>query len=67
MGALILVAESNGPTMFAQIAASSACSIPTGKTIIGARGSWREIANPLTQPGQIDWNSSSLGVSSHEG
>jgi hypothetical protein len=50
MEALILVAESGGPTMFARIGIARALNRhvervfnPTGKTIIGDGGSWHGI------------------------
>jgi hypothetical protein len=50
MEALLLVAEHDGPTMFARIGVtraltvtSSGCSTSTGKTSIGDAGSWRGI------------------------
>jgi hypothetical protein len=45
MEALILVATSGGPTMFARIGVMRALNrhVPRRKIIIGAAGSWREI------------------------
>jgi hypothetical protein len=52
MEALILVAESDGPTSLRasascgrSTATSSACSIPTAKSIIGGSGSWHGIGD----------------------
>ena len=52
MEALLLVAEQDGPPMFARIgvmralnATSSACSMRRAKTNIGDRGNWREIGD----------------------
>jgi hypothetical protein len=57
MEALILVATSGGPTMFARIGVMRAlnrhverCSIRIGRTIIGDGGSWRGIDDARVGP-----------------